>query len=489
MAEWWDTVDLLALLALVLHLLLGSAAAVYVSANRRPSAAIAWVMAIIFIPFLGTLAYGLVGRNTLPRHRREKQEEVNALVLERTEGLSLASHRDEWPAWLGSAAALSLNLGALPMVGGNRAVLLDDYEAVFAAVARDIDGARTQVHVEFYILVRDGSTQVLFDALARAAARGVAVRVLSDHLAGLMYPGRRDTEEFLRAAGIQWHPMLPFRPLRGDWQRPDLRNHRKLVVVDGRIGYTGSQNAIDAGYHKKPARDGGRLSWHELMVRLEGPVVRELDAVFVTDWYSETGTLLPLDTSPVVLSGEAADLDAQILPSGPSFPQENNLKLYALLIHQARHRVGITSPYFVPEESILLAILTAAARGVEVELFVSEIGDQALVHHAQRSYYEALLRAGVRIHLYRAPQVLHAKHFTIDDDVAVIGSSNMDIRSFSLNMEVSVMLHGRGLVDDVRRIQDGYRAASRELVLGDWLQRPLGQKVRDNLARLTSSLQ
>jgi cardiolipin synthase len=143
----------------------------------------------------------------------------------------------------------------------------------------------------------------------------------------------------------------------------------------------------------------------------------------------------------------------------------------------------------VPEASILLALTSAAARGLEVELFASEIGDQALVYHAQRSYYEALLRAGVRIFLYEAPAVLHAKHFSIDEDVAVVGSSNMDIRSFSLNMEVSMMVHGRGFVDELRKVEDDYRSRSTEVLLEDWLKRPARQRVRDNLARLTSAIQ
>ena len=352
----------------------------------------------------------------------------------------------------------------------------------------DIDSATSYVHVEFYILVLDATTAPYFQALARARRRGVDVRVLSDHLAGLKFPGRKETLDFLQEIGAEYRPMLPVRPWRGEWQRPDLRNHRKICVVDGRVGFTGSQNLIDASYDTKGNLKRG-LQWHELMMRVEGPVVRELDAVFATDWYSETDVILPLDSSPIGVSHHSALIDAQVLPSGPSFDNDNNLKLYATLIHKAERRVSITSPYFVPDESILMAIVTAAARGLSVELFVSEVGDQSMVYHAQRSYYEALLRAGVRIYLYRAPKVLHSKHFTIDEEVAVIGSSNMDVRSFSLNMEVSVLVHGRDFVDAIRGIEDGYRVESRELQLEDWIRRPVAQKVFDNLARLTASLQ
>jgi cardiolipin synthase len=434
------------------------------------------------------VAFLLVGRGKLPKARREKQRAVNELMLARTPGLSAVSHSEDWPAWLRSAVELNLRLGALPMVGGNRAELLEDYEGCFDRMIADIDTATEYVHVEFYILALDPTTEPFFDAMARACRRGVAVRVLFDHLAAVRDPTYKDMLRSFAGMGAEWHAMLPLRPLKGQWQRPDLRNHRKLMVVDGRVGYTGSQNLIDASYNKKSNIKRG-LQWHELMVRLEGPVVRELDAVFITDWYSESETLLPLDTSPVVLGSAPELIDAQVLPSGPSFDNDNNLKLYTTLIYKAEHRVSITSPYFVPDEAIQLAIITAASRGLSVELFVSEVGDQAMVYHAQRSYYEVLLRAGVRIYLYKAPQVLHAKHFTVDYDVAVIGSSNMDVRSFSLNMEVSVLVHGRSIVDQMRAVEDSYRAASTELLLEDWLRRPMGHVALDNLARLTSSLQ
>jgi cardiolipin synthase len=483
-----DAAEVVALVLLVAHVVIGFVAAVAVSTNRRPSAAVAWVLAIIFIPFLGALWFLLVGAGRLPRARRERQREVSELILERTEGLTQVSHRDEWPGWLASAVTLNVELGALPMVGGNTAELLEDYEGSFARMVQDVDTAQHTVHVEFYILVLDDSTRPFFEALRRARERGVTVRVLSDHVSGFMFPNRRETLDALTAMGAQWHAMLPLRPLRGQWQRPDLRNHRKLVVVDGRVGFTGSQNLIDSSYLKKKNIERG-LHWHELMVRLEGPVVRELDAVFVTDWYSESDELLALDTTPVSVGTAPALLDAQVLPSGPSFDNDNNLKLFVHLLHSARERISITSPYFVPDEATLMAIVTAASRGVAVELFVSAIGDQVLVYHAQRSYYEALLRAGVAIYLYRAPTVLHSKHFSIDDDVAVIGSSNMDIRSFSLNMEVSVMVQGRAFVERMRAVEDDYRSKSERLDLEDWLRRPLASKVGDSLARLTSSLQ
>ena len=178
-----------------------------------------------------------------------------------------------------------------------------------------------------------------------------------------------------------------------------------------------------------------------------------------------------------------------MVPSGPGFVTENNLRMFTTLLYSAQRRISITSPYFVPDESLLYAVTTAAQRGVDVELFVSEVGDQFMVYHAQRSYYQALLEAGVRIYLYPAPYVLHAKHFTVDEDVAVIGSSNMDLRSFALNYEVSVMLLGAPIVAGMSRVQDTYRSLSRELTIEEWQGRSRGSRYVDNVMRLTSALQ
>lgn len=479
--------DVVALLLTVAHVLVALFTAFYISANRKPASAIAWVLAVIFIPLVGIAFFLLVGAGRLPRYRREKQQFVTNQILERTEGgFEADEHSARWPDWLPTLVDLNRNLGALPMLSSNTGALLTEYDAMINRIVEDVDAAQKYVHVEFFILVHDKTTAPFFDALRRACERGVQVRVLSDHMTTLTYPYRRKTQELLRAMGAEYRPMLPLRPFRQKWRRPDLRNHRKLVVIDGRIGHTGSMNMIADHYHNKKGIKKG-LHWHELMIRLDGPVVRELDAVFVTDWYSETDELLPLDYSPLPAVAPGA-LDAQVVPSGPSFENDNNLKLFAAAIHNARRRISVTSPYYVPDETIQMALVTAGSRGLDVELFVSEISDQFMVFHAQRSYYEQLLRAGVKIHLYRSPTVLHAKHLSIDDDVAIIGTSNMDIRSLSLHMELMVMIVGEGVVRDLRVVEDDYRSKSRTITLDEWLQRPRREKALDNLMRLTSAL-
>ncbi|MEV1131680.1 cardiolipin synthase [Agromyces sp. NPDC049794] len=463
-------------------------AIIVVPRNRRPTAGMAWLLAIFFIPIIGVLIFLLIGNPKLPKRRREKQAEVDEYIRESTHGIERVSDSTTWPTWFDGIVRLNRNLGAMPLIGSNSASLIGDYEGSIAAMTDAIRGAERYVHVEFYIFAFDRTTAAFFDALGEAVARGVEVRVLFDHIASARVAGYRKTIKRLNAMDVRWQLMLPVQPWRGKYQRPDLRNHRKLLVVDGEVGFMGSQNIIDRSYNKRGNIRRG-LKWKELVVRVEGPIVSGLEAIFATDWYLETGEAPMREIVPLGQESEAQDLDCQVVPSGPGYTSENNLKLFLALMYAARERIILTSPYFVPDEAMLRAITGATQRGVHVELFVSEIGDQALVYHAQRSYYEALLRGGVKIWLYQAPYILHSKHFTIDEDVAVIGSSNMDIRSFELNMEVSLLVRGASFVREMRAIEDGYRRDSRELTLEEWERQPLRSTVLDNLARLTSALQ
>jgi len=484
------TTLVLAGLAVVVDFIVRVTALLVIPRNRRPSTAMAWLMAIFFLPYLGILLFLLIGSTRLPKRRREKQQEINRFIIESTEGIERVTREHSWPSWLDSVVELNRTLGSMPLVGGNRAKLYSHYDESIAAMTAEVEKATRYVHVEFYILAWDVTSAPFFDALERAVQRGVTVRVLLDHIASLRSPGYRRTTRKLTEIGALWHLMLPVQPLRGRYQRPDLRNHRKVLVVDGRVGFMGSQNMVHRSYNKVVNRKRG-LKWQDLMTRLEGPIVSGLNAIFITDWYAETDQLLVRETEPIEIAATGGDeeLDCQVVPSGPGFPGENNLRLFNALLYYAQERIVITSPYFVPDDSMRYAITTAVQRGLSVELFVSEIGDQPVVYHAQRSYYEELLNAGVRIWMYRAPYILHSKHFTIDDDVAVIGSSNMDMRSFSLNMEVSLMVRGPGFVREMRRVEDGYRARSRELTLDEWSRRTRFSTVLDNLARLTSGVQ
>lgn len=464
------------------------AAIIVIPRSRRPTSAMAWLLAIYFIPVFGAILFLMIGNPRLPRVRRLKQDEINAHIREITRDEDLGPLQPDPPAWYSSMVRLNRNLGALPLTGGNSARLLPDYEKSIAAMTAAVDEATTFVHVEFYILQADATTEVFFVALEAAIRRGVTVRVLLDHWANRSKPYYHQTCRRLDAMGAQWHLMLPVQPLKGKYQRPDLRNHRKLLVVDGLVAFTGSQNMTDATYNLKANLRRG-LRWVDLMVRVEGPVVESINAVFLGDWYSECDEVVEQHLGITDGHEEPVGLDAQVVPSGPGFESQNNLKLFMGLLYGAQEKIIIVSPYFIPDEGLLVAITTACQRGVRVELFVSEEGDQAMVYHAQRSYYEALLDAGVTIWLYRRPFILHSKSMTIDDEVAIIGSSNMDMRSFGLNQEISMFLRGAEFVSQMREVEAGYRAASRELTVAEWQNQPLRSTVLDNLARLTSALQ
>ncbi len=454
--------------------------------NRRPTTAMAWLLGIFFVPLLGVILFLLFGNFRLSRRRRAQQEAVNTRIRAGTSELAAVESQYSGPEWVASAAELNKTLGSLPMVDGNSVDLLPGYPDSIKAMTAAVREAKTFVNAEFYILSSDHITDDLLTALEDAAERGVEVRLLFDHLGTLRIKGYSKLVARLKAGKIRWRPMLPLRPVHGQWRRPDLRNHRKIMVIDGEVAFTGSQNLIEPSYNNPRHRKVGR-EWVELMTCMRGPIVTTLNVVFATDWLSETDESLEHQLGH--RSGFHGDVTAQVVPSGPGFITENNLRLFNTLIYSAQHKLSICSPYFVPDDSLLYAVTTAAQRGVDVELFVSEKGDQFLVHHAQQSYYEALLEAGVRIFLYKAPFVLHAKHFTVDNEVAVLGSSNMDMRSFSLNLEVSVMLLGEDIVQRIRDVEDSYREISHELKLEDWRKRHMLVKYVDNVARLTATLQ
>ncbi|MGH3350974.1 MAG: cardiolipin synthase [Nocardioides sp.] len=454
--------------------------------NRRPGTAMAWLLAIFLIPGVGLVGYLLLGQTRLDRRRHERQRALNEEVTRYVAGLPKTPHPQSISQVDAATIELNERLGSLPATTGNRIELIADYGASIEAMTAAVDRAEDHVDVQFYITACDQVTEPFFDALDRATARGVRVRLLLDHLGSRGIPAWRRLVRRLDASDIDWRRLLPIDPLRGQLRRPDLRNHRKLLVVDGRVAFMGSQNLIEPGYNKPKNHKAGR-EWVELTALIEGPLVRALNVVFASDWNTETGELLTSELAAPV--PPAGDVTGQIVPSGPGVDAENNLRAFTSLIYAARERISITSPYFVPDESLLYAVTTAARRGVEVELFVSEGKDQFMVYHAQRSYYEALLRAGVRIYLYPKPAVLHAKHFSIDDEVAVLGSSNMDMRSFALNYEVSLMLFDGDPVAQMRKVEDGYRAISRQLLLEEWLARPKAAAYVDNVLRLTAALQ
>ena len=485
----WNWVTLLGALSYIFGIL----GLLFIPANRKPGEATAWLLLIFLAPLLGLILFLLFGSPELSKWRREQQRAMNQRIKQLAEDVQQAPaihpiFAPSFPDRYEPLVRLNASLSGLPVVAGNTVELLTDYAGAVERIVQDIEDAQRYVHLEYFMFANDTIGAPVLDALVRAQKRGVECRVLIDHLGNLLFNGQ--VLKRLRRAGIAVHKMLPLNPFNNQWNRFDLRNHRKIVVVDGRIGFTGSHNLIEDTYHK-PGNIRKGMHYIELVARVTGPIALELDAVFITDWYSETNVLLDASTAPEILGLAPVTGDAlcQVLPSGPGFQNDNNLMLFVALIHAARKRITIANPYLVPDEALLLALTAAAQRGVEVTLIVSESGDQFLVFHAQRSYYEELLRAGVKIHLYRSPVLLHSKFIIVDDDIAVIGSSNLDIRSFQLNLEITLVCYNTEVVGDLQEITADYLLNSRPLFLDVWKARPLLMKIFDNVARLTSALQ
>lgn len=479
--------------------------------NRRPSSSTAWLLLIFLLPVVGLPLYIFLGSPWVHGRRRQQQDAVNHIALESTEDVPYAPKGPPHGDHLDSVLRMNRALTGLPCVTGEVVDLHGDAPATYAAMARAVDAAQHHVHVEFYIQSWDPVTIVFYSALERAAARGVTVRLLVDHLGSRKYPGWRQLGARFTAAGIRWRLMMPLLPHKHRFRRPDLRNHRKLLVVDGERAFVGSHNIIDPTYRLRSNIRAGR-KWADLSVEVTGDIVVEAEAVFAMDWFFESGEVLDVEgilpqaggpsTVAQVLSDAApvgtaapqpgrpdAVVNAmQLVPSGPGYPTEPNLRMFLSLIQGATRRVSITSPYFVPDEALLSAMTTAAYRGIEVELFVGLESDHFIVNHAQRSYYRALLTSGVRIQRYPSPTVLHAKYMTVDDEIAVIGSANMDFRSFSLNYEVMLLAFGGDLDDMLRANDDHYRALSSELTLAEWEKEPLWRRYVDNVCRLLSAV-
>jgi cardiolipin synthase len=317
------------------------------------------------------------------------------------------------------------------------------------------------------------------EALCRAHARGVRCRLLADAVGSHRF--LRELAPRLAGQGIEVVPALPVNPVRRMFARFDLRNHRKLAIIDGRVAHTGSQNIVRADYGKK-----GVGEWHDLMVRLLGPSVSQLQAVFLEDWEFETGQFIegpdyfptPDDPGSVVL---------QVVPSGPNSPTRVLRDLAVEALHAARRRVIITTPYFVPDDALMVALRLAVVRGVRVVLIVPARSDQLLVGLAGEYFCQEALRQGVHVHLY-LPGLLHVKSMTVDDGFAMLGTANFDIRSFYLNFELNLLsydasLNGRLRCDQTNRIQE-----SKEVDLSEWQRRGIMEQWGAQFAKLLSPL-
>jgi cardiolipin synthase A/B len=449
-------------------------ALLWIPSRTRPAAARSWLLLIGFVPLAGLPLYLLFGHPWLSRDRIARQRQASQVIRE--EQLPLADLRWTPPDTGASAemAPLLERLGDFMPTHGNAVQLIDDYDGALQALLADIDGAHTRVHLLYYLMFDDGTGEAVTEALERAAARGVTCRLLLDAVGAKR--GLRRYARRLLAAGVQVHAMLPGGLQWRRSGRMDLRNHRKVAVIDDTAAYVGSQNLADADFIvSAPNR--------ELVARVQGPALAHLEAVFASDWFIETGERLAVAPTTALPD---ADVAAQLLPSGPAYPFENARDTVNALIHLARRRLVLTTPYFVPDDATLSALRIAALSGVEVQLILSASNNQWLTAWAQASYYGELLESGIKIALYR-PHFLHAKHMSIDDEMALVGSINLDIRSFALNAEIGLLVYDRDVVARMRAIEAGYLADATPVTLEDWQRRPAWRRSLEGIARLADS--
>jgi cardiolipin synthase len=449
--------------------------------NREPAARLAWVLFIIVAPVVGMVLYLLLGEARLSGQRRQIAQRVDE-GLPRPPGdpkalTRLAEGRHEAPF------ALARSINRLDPTLGNRASLAADSNDAIARMCADADAAKHNVHVCFYIWLDDHNGLAMKDALMRAAKRGVKVRALADALGSRHFVRSSHWRE-LRAAGVDAREALPvgnllWTMIRG---RVDLRNHRKAMIVDNRIAWIGSQNAADPEFRIKPRF----APWVDIMSRWEGPAARHAQFLFASDWMGEGGEdLSGLLTGEVPAS--EGDVVAQMVGTGPGLRFDAMPSLFDELIHSARRELVVTTPYFVPDEVLLYAILNAARRGVRTVMILPERIDSRIVAATCRSYFGTLIDAGVELFLFR-PGLLHSKTMVVDGSVGMIGSANLDRRSFELNYENNILFAEEAFAREVRERQEVYLRQSRRVTAEDVHGMGLGTRLWSNFMAMMSPL-
>lgn len=455
--------------------------------KRTASVSLAWLVIILLLPFVGAIIYLLFGENRIGERRAARAAAELPVIKKWSESLKNRIHVN-WEKINPECEPLHCQIDAainIPTMPDNHLELIERPEDFFKALIQDIDHATSSCFLEFYIWNEGGMADEVAHALIQARSRGVTCRILLDSIG---------SDEFLKSAlankmrqyGIEIFEALPAGVFRALFVRIDLRNHRKIVTIDGNIAYTGSQNLVDPKYFKQ---DQGVGEWIDTMVRVQGPVVEVMTASFIYDWLLETDKRLDdfretADIHPVPPAGEVL---VQLAPSGPGYGEDTIHNLLLTTIYAARKELILTTPYFVPDNAILAALKSAAQRGVEVTIIVPEKNDSKLVHFASRARYGELHRYGVRIMAF-ADGLLHSKNITVDNDFSLIGSVNLDMRSFWLNFEMTLFVYNKEFTGRLRDIQLRYIASSTEIDSEQFDNRSFGERLLENSALLLGPL-
>ncbi|HEX3151817.1 MAG TPA: cardiolipin synthase [Gemmataceae bacterium] len=425
--------------------------------HREPASRLAWIVVLIGLPVIGIAAYLLLGETSIGRRRKERMRAVLARMPEllQTPGAQAANLQPDLPDRYSPIFRVGQSINGFEPVGGNKATLLPDSNSTIESMIADIDAAKDHVHLSFYIWLADNNGLKMVEALKRAAARKVTCRALADGL-GSRALIKSEHWQAMRSAGVHVAAALPIsnlflRPWLG---RMDLRNHRKIVVIDNQITYCGSQNCADPEFLVKAKF----APWVDAMIRLEGPIARQNQHLFASDWMAQVDEdITDLFRQPLP-PGEHG-FAAQVIGTGPTVRYSAMPEVFETLMYAAHRELFITTPYYVPDESMQAALCASARRGVATTIIFPARNDSWIVGAASHSYYSELLAAGVRIAEYEGG-LLHTKSLTLDGEITLVGSANMDRRSFELNYENNILLYDPSLTAVVRRRQDAYLAHS-----------------------------
>lgn len=437
-------------------------------AQLNTSTRAAWVFLLFSLPFLGTLAYLLIGEIHFGRAERARVARAIRALAPAVAASGAPRDARRW----GPASAFAAAINGFGVCGGNRAELLESPEGARRRLLQDLETARETISLLYYIWLDDETGRAVAEAVIRAAGRGVTCRIMVDALGSRDFLASESWQR-LRAAGVRTAVALPLgNPLRTLFRRRlDLRNHRKITVIDGAICHCGSQNCADAAFLPKKAF----APWVDIMLRLEGPVARQMHLLFAQDWLAcrDEAEAAPFDKAPPVFE---EGFEAQVVGTGPMIERDVTAQLFSRLIGEAREELILSTPYFVPGEVVCAALLGAAFSGIKVTLILPRRNDSRFVARASRSYYPLLVAAGVTLAEYEGG-LLHAKTLTLDGRLTFMGSSNLDIRSFDLNFENDVLLHDPAVTAAVRARQMEYLERSIRVDPAEVARWPLHKRI------------
>ncbi|PID35918.1 MAG: cardiolipin synthase [Rhodobacterales bacterium] len=429
--------------------------------DLSPPARLAWFIVLNVLPYIGSIIYFLFGEIDLGHKADKRHDEVFAEIRAKAGHLMGSGDHNMLKPHFRPATRYAASINGFHPVTGNKAELMADADETLTRLVADIDAATDHVHVLYYIWLTDNTGTALAEALIRAAQRGVTCRAMADGL-GSRAMVKSDLWQRMKEAGVQLAVAMPLDKLIVTilTSRIDLRNHRKITVIDGRITWCGSRNSADPEFRPKPKF----APWIDIMLRFTGPVVTQNQILFASDWMQTTGE--SLDVIPLPEQSGEGGFPAQVMGDGPTERMGATPQLFATLIACATRDLTLSTPYFVPDATVLEALCAAALRGVRVVLIFPERNDSWIVAAASRSYYRKLLEAGCEIHEFQGG-LLHAKTLTIDGALSLIGSTNLDLRSFDLNYENNILLQDAETTAAIRQRQSEYIARARAVTLDE----------------------